>query len=57
MLLKSEFRKVLSRELLKEEKYAESSRPLHEKIIKLYRHLGLLNKLYPETKPVSSILR
>lgn len=49
--------KVLRRELNKEEKYGDSSRPLHEKLIKLYKNIGCMKKLYPETKTISPFIR
>ena len=57
ILLKCEFMKVLKRELSKEEKYADSNRILHEKIVKLYKNLGCLNKLYPVTKIIGPFLK
>lgn len=57
IFLKSEFVKVLQRELAKEEKYGDTSRPLHEKLIKLYKNIGCLHKLYPDTKTIKPFIR
>lgn len=57
MLLKPEFIKILKKELIKEEKYNDTNRILHEKIIKIFKFLGCMFKLYPNTKTISAYIR
>lgn len=57
MFLKPEFIKILKKELAKEEKYNDMNRILHEKIIRLFKYIGCLNKLYPSTKNISPFIK
>ena len=57
MFLKPKFKEVLLKALKKEEKYIDANRILHEKIIRVFKFIGCLNKLYSKNKPISSFIR
>ncbi len=57
MFLKKEFLNILDRELKKDAKNVDSGKPLHEILIKLFRNLGSIKRIYDKVKFIDSFLR
>lgn len=57
MFLKKRFRELLLRELGKEEKLDENNKKLHKTLTKLLKYLGCINKLYSNTKVITSFIK
>lgn len=56
MFLKPEFLKILRRELGKEDRKTDTTRPLHEKIIRLFKYLGCLKNIYCNIKFIDKFI-